>query len=138
MDSALSLQDAISTLPLAVRVWVTWLNIVVFGATAVFLVYRETRLIGIVFAALTAAMAFAVQLLYAEFGLVRLLGLPHLVLWGPFVIWLALRLRRGGLRTIPRIVAWILLASLVVSLLFDAADVLRWSLGDRGSLSVSG
>lgn len=134
MDSAPSLQEAIATLSPAVRAWLMWLNIIVVGAVATFLIYRETRWIGVALASLTAAMVVAMHMLYAQIGFVRLLGAPHLIFWGPFAIWLVLRLRQGGVRRIPAVVAWVLLASLAVSLAFDAIDVARWVSGERASM----
>jgi len=85
--------------------------------------------------AVTAAMVAAMMALYAAVGFVRLLGLPHLVFWTPLVVWLVVRLRAETPPPTPqRQALWLLVGSYVVSLGFDLADVIRYALGERGSL----
>lgn len=53
----------------------------------------------------------------------------------PLAVYLAMRLREGIVPALPRIVIWIFLASILVSLAFDYTDLLRWLLGERGAMT---
>jgi len=46
-----------------------------------------------------------------------------------------MRLREGIIPAPPRIVIWIFLASILVSLAFDYTDLLRWLLGEREAMT---
>lgn len=131
----MSFSDAVTTLPEALRLWVLWLTLMMIAAPAVALVFRATRGAGLVLLATNAAVALAMHLLYAEVGFVRLLGLPHVVIWTPLAVWLALRLRRPGTPGVPRAVLAVFLVSIVVSLVFDYADVIRWLAGDQAPMT---
>ncbi len=135
----MSFQDALATQPDWVRLWVLWLNIATLGALALCLAARATWAEAAAIFLANLAMVPSMLWLHAEVGFVRLLGLPHLVFWTPLLVWLALRLRRRA--EIPRLQRAGLLvyaATLAVSLAFDAADVLRYLLGERASLVPEG
>lgn len=71
--------------------------------------------------------------LYSQVGYVRLLGLPHVVLWTPLAFYLWQRRDRWQVRTTlggKWIVA--LFTIMVISLVMDYADVVRYLLGDHG------
>lgn len=64
-------------------------------------------------------------------GLSKVLALPHLVLWGPLVIILGVKLAGGGLTGAEW---WLALAVFVVngvSLFFDVYDTREWWRGNR-------
>ncbi|GMG84258.1 hypothetical protein LNKW23_34730 [Paralimibaculum aggregatum] len=129
----MGLADAIATLPDWVRLWVLWLNIATLGSFAVLALRRATWIEAAAILLANLAMVPVMRWLYAELGFVRLLGLPHLLFWTPLAIFLLLRLGRG----VPgpqRQVLWIYLASIGLSLAFDAADVIRYILGERASM----
>ena len=69
-------------------------------------------------------------------GYVRLLGLPHLIFWIPLVIYLILRVCRGTpIETPYRQVLYVLIGTLLISLAFDAQDVVRYLLGETDPLT---
>ena len=75
----------------------------------------------------------AMMWLYSQIGYVRLLGIVHIVLWTPLLVYLWKR--RDSWRVQETIAGkWVLLlfATITVSLLFDYADVVRYVAGDRG------
>jgi hypothetical protein len=134
----MTLADAIATQGDVLRFWVLWLSTVMLAAPLLLLVFRDTRRDGIVGLAAALAVMVSMQWLYTQVGFVRLLGLPHVVIWTPLALYLLVRLRGGRMPALARVVTWALLLSIVVSLAFDYIDVIRWLLGERGSLLPSG
>jgi len=74
--------------------------------------------------------AMLMSLLTARFGFTRILGLGH-VLWIPLLGWLAFRL--GEIPADDAFGVWIrgLMVVNTLSLVLDAADVIRYAAGDR-------
>lgn len=133
--AGMTLSESIQTLPDAIRIWVLWLSVAMVATPAILLVWRETRRDGLVVLLSTVAVVVLMQLLYAQLGFVRLLGLPHLVVWTPLAIYLVIRLRRGMGPRLPRLATLVFLASIGVSLAFDYADVIRYAAGERGPIA---
>lgn len=131
----MSFSDAVATMPALLRLWVLWLTIVMIAAPLILLAWQQTRRDGVVILAASVAVVVSMHWLYAQVGFVRLLGLPHVLIWTPLAVYLALRLREGIVPALPRIVIWIFLASILISLAFDYTDILRWLLGERGAMT---
>ncbi|HKL45683.1 MAG TPA: hypothetical protein VJ906_05525 [Roseovarius sp.] len=131
----MTFSDAVATLPAFLRLWVLWLTIVMIAVPLVLLAWRQTRRDGVVILAASVAVVVSMHWLYAQVGFVRLLGLPHVLIWTPLAVYLAMRLREGIVPAPPRIVIWIFLASILVSLAFDYTDLLRWLLGEREAMT---
>ncbi|MHA7828772.1 MAG: hypothetical protein ACX93P_14550 [Roseovarius sp.] len=131
----MTFSDAVATLPAFLRLWVLWLTIVMIAVPLVLLAWRQTRRDGVVILAASVAVVVSMHWLYAQVGFVRLLGLPHVLIWTPLAVYLAMRLREGIIPAPPRIVIWIFLASILVSLAFDYTDLLRWLLGEREAMT---
>lgn len=130
----MSFADAVATQGPVIRLWVLWLTVIMLATPAVLLFFRATRRDAVVVLTATLATIVSMQWLYGEMGFVRLLGLPHVVIWTPLAVYLVLRLIQGGLPALPRIAIKVFLASILVSLVFDYIDVIRWLLGERGSM----
>ncbi len=127
----MTLEEAIAQQPQWVQIW---LNILLLGAfilPAVLLIWRQTRVAGLVSLIVSATAAYGVVWLYDRMGYVKLLGLPHLFLWTPLVIYLVGQFRRDDLPQIPRVVLGAVIATLLISLAFDFSDVIRYILGER-------
>jgi hypothetical protein len=62
------------------------------------------------------------------------LGIVHVVLWTPLVVYLWGRAKNGEITLPFRLVIWLFVATLVVSLAFDYIDVARYLLGERDSM----
>ena len=130
----MTLNEAIATQPMAIRIWIGWLMIVMVSGTAILLAWKDTRKDGLVAAAATLANILMMRWLYEQVGYVRLLGLPHILAWTPLAAYLFLRLKQGGMPVIPRRFATAFLISITISLGFDYVDVARWLLGERAPL----
>lgn len=127
----MTFNEAMALQPMWVQLW---LNILFFGAFVLplaLLIWRETRLAGVVTVLASVAAAVSINWMYAQMGYVKLLGLPHLIFWGPVVVYLWRLQGRGHVRLWPRRIIWVVVAIICVSLAFDAVDVIRWLLGER-------
>lgn len=134
----MTLADAVATQGPVLRLWVLWLLVIMLAAPAVLLLFRNTRVDGVIGLAAAFAIMISMQWLYAQVGFVRLLALPHVAVWTPLAIYLFLRLRGGRMPAVAKAVTWLFLLSILVSLAFDYADMIRWFLGERGSLLPGG
>ncbi len=118
-------------LPQWVQVWINFLGAVIVVSTLAFLIRKETRLLGV---AMIVSMALVIPTMiwmHGQMGMVRLLGIVHVVFWTPLVIYMWKVLQSGEHGRIYTTILWITLATLSVSLAFDIADVIRWLLGER-------
>jgi hypothetical protein len=80
-------------------------------------------------------MSFAIIVTPLEqIGYVRLLGIVHVILWTPLFIYLFLRAKNGEMPLLCRLIIWMFVATLAVSLVFDYSDVVRYLLGERDSM----
>ena len=130
----MTLSEAIATQGPALRIWVAWMGVAMVATPVILLAYKDSRRDGIVAAGALVANLMFMQWLYGQVGYVRLLGLPHVMIWTPLAAYLWLRLRQGDLPRLPRIAATVFLITMLISLVFDYVDVARWLLGDRASL----
>lgn len=120
--------------PAPVRFWVWWMVLVLTAVPTVLIFRQDTRRIAVILA-LAGLLNLAFMLwLHAQVGFVRLLGLPHVLIWTPQVIWLAGLLRRGEPPGWPRAILAVLALTMVISLAFDYTDVIRYIAGDRAEL----
>ncbi len=127
----MTLEEAIAQQPQWVQIWLNILLLGAFVLPAVLLIWRQTRVAGIVSLIVSATAAYGVVWLYDRMGYVKLLGLPHLFLWTPLVIYLVGQFRRDDLPQIPRVLLGAVIATLLISLAFDFSDVIRYILGER-------
>ncbi len=126
----MTLQEAIVQQPMWVQWWLYWLVAGTLIAPLGLLIWRQARIAGIATILASLVGGFGVQLLFDRMGYVKLLGLPHIVLWTPLAIYLILLLRRA-LPTYARWLVWLILATILISLAFDYTDALRYLLGNR-------
>ncbi len=115
--------------PAWVEAWVYFMGVVFFLAVPFAFVRVEARWALVVMALSLPAMLG----LYATVGFVRLLGVVHVVLWTPLAFYLwrqrdAWRMRE----TLAGKWVALLFVTIVVSLAFDYADVIRYLAGERG------
>lgn len=119
----------LATAPLWVQYWVNFMGLAFAPAIPLAFKRVEARWALLVMALSIPAMAF----LHSMVGYVRLLGIVHVVIWTPFVIYLWRRRDRWRIReTLSGKWIALLFATMIVSLVFDYADVARWLLGERG------
>ena len=132
----MTLQDAVALQPPWLTWWLTWLTFGAFILPLALLIWRETRIAGLASIVAGVLAAVATSWLYDRFGYVKLLGLPHIVVWTPLVVYMVGVLRKPAL---PRYARWVLLVvvgTILISLAFDYTDLLRYALGNRAPLAV--
>jgi len=129
-----TLNDAIAAQPLWLQGWVM-VMVVVHALALVFIVHRtpagwrvrpEPIAILVAFVAAGALMTW----LFGQVGYVRLLGLAHLVFWGPVYVWILRRRRQIGAGSLfgKYVLLYLVIAGL--SLVVDTLDVVRYVIGD--------
>ena len=133
-----TLNDAIMTEPIWLQAWIGLLVIANLGTLA-FVMTKESgrwrfRLEAVAILASFFAAAALMTWMYDKFGYVRLLGLPHLIFWGPVLAWLIYRYRKGAF--VPPFSIYLIFYFVIAgtSLLIDAIDVIRYFSGDDGPL----
>ena len=118
-----------------VKLWLLWLNLVLWSAAF----FLEDPLGPYTLLSLIPAVVILLAIAHRYGGLVRLLGLGHLIPWVPLLIYAELRLSSSWVG--PRI-TWVdspsffiwaitLAVSLAICLAFDSVDVIRWYRGER-------
>ena len=120
--------------PTWVGIWLNFLLAGAFVAPLLLLIWKSSRKAGIVTLLSSVIAAFGVQYMFNAMGYVKLLGLPHLVLWVPTVVFLTAQQSRGDMTIWPRRIIWLIMTVICISLAFDIVDVVRWILGERAPL----
>lgn len=133
----MTLDQAIALQPLWVQYWlyVVILGIVVLPLTL--LIWKQTRLTALITIAASILAGLGVSKLYDQLGYVKLLGLPHIILWTPLVWYLWRQIKRKDMPEWPRRIMTLVLAVFVASLVFDYVDVARYVLGERAATLLS-
>lgn len=118
--------------------WVQlWLNVLLFGAFILPLtlfIWKQTRLAALLTLLASVAAGFTIMQMFENLGMVRLLGLPHVILWTPIVIFLIAVSRRESTPNIPKWILRVIALIITISLVFDYYDVIRYFLGDTASI----
>ncbi|ABD54542.1 hypothetical protein [Jannaschia sp. CCS1] len=131
----MSFEEALALQPTWVQIW---LNVLLFGAFILplsFLIWRQSRLAGAVTVVTSVVAGLAITWMYAQMGYVKLLGLPHVVLWTPLALFLWRQIRRVDMPVWPRRLMSVSLVIIGISLAFDYVDVARWVLGERAAMA---
>lgn len=128
-----TLNEAIMMQPTWLRAWLVLLVstnlaavLFVVGRRAGKWIFRVEALV--ILAAFFAAGAY-MNYLYAQYGYVRLLGLAHLVFWGPAYAWIWTRRELHPRTTLFG--KYLLLYFVIdgLSLIIDAVDLVRYFIG---------
>jgi len=127
----MTLEEAMALQPEWVMMWVYVLVAGAFVAPVVLLIWKASRKAGIITLVASLLAGFGVQMIFEAMGYVKLLGLPHLILWVPIVVFLMAQQARGDMPNWPRRIIWFITAIICISLVFDFIDVVRWILGER-------
>ena len=121
--------------PVWVQLWSLWMAAALAIAPLPLLLRRETRPDGLAAAAAALALAVAMPFWRAETGgYTRIVGLPHFAAWIPLLVWFYGRRRTLASTASTRVAVAILVATISVSLAFDAVDAIRYALGERDPL----
>ena len=130
----MTLEEAMALQPQWVVIWVYVLVAGAFVAPVVLLIWKASRKAGIITLIASLLAGYGVHMMFDAMGYVKLLGLPHLILWVPIVVFLMAQQARGDMPNWPRRIIWFIIAIICISLAFDFIDVVRWVLGERAPL----
>ena len=117
-----------------IRFWFYWLGYVIVATPVILAFSKATRRDALIVLLTNISVIVAMGWLYRQIGYVRLLGVVHVILWTPLFVYLFNRAKNGELTLAFRLVIWIFVATLAVSLAFDYVDVVRYLLGERDSM----
>jgi len=130
----MTMQEAIALQPAWIGMWLRVLLLCAFILPISLVIWKKTRIAGIITPLASFASAFATGQLYNAVGYVKLLGVPHIIFWTPLVIYLIALWRSDDLTKIPRIILSVVIGAILISLAFDYVDLARYILGDRTPL----
>jgi len=129
MELFTAFQQDMAAGPAWVVHWVNFMGVVFMLAIPFSVVRMEARIALVVFLLTAPAM----MALYAQVGYVRLLGVVHVILWTPLAYYLWKRRDKWRVReTIAGKWIFLLFVTIVISLIFDYTDVIRYAAGERG------
>ena len=130
----MTMQEAIALQPAWIGMWLRVLLLCAFILPVSLVIWKQTRLAGIVTPVASFASTFFTGMLYNQVGYVKLLGLPHIVFWTPLIFILFTVWRKPDLPKIPKVILSVVMGAILISLAFDYVDLLRYLLGDRTPL----
>ena len=135
MENQMPFNEAMFTLASGwVIVWLYWMSFAIIVTPTVLIFSKATRLDAVIVLLTNIAMLVGMGWVYEQIGYVRLLGIVHVILWTPLFVYLFLRAKNGEMPLLCRLVIWMFVATLAVSLVFDYTDVARYLLGERESM----
>lgn len=127
----MTFSEALAAQPAWLTIWFYWLAIGVFILPLALLIWRQTRVAAVSAVASNVFNAITVPWMYGTMGYVKLLGLPHIIVWTPLAWYLYSLIRRADMPVWPRRIMIVVLATLIGSLAFDYVDVARYLLGEQ-------
>ncbi len=110
--------------PMWVQIWVNILGTV--NVAAILFVYKS-RLSWIVLGAIVFSL-LAISWLHSEYGYVRLLGLPHIIVWTPMLLYFWKKVPKLEPSLLKKYL-YLLMGTNFISLVIDYVDVARYFLG---------
>jgi hypothetical protein len=123
-----------NSLPIGMLIWIRMLAVVNI-ASVFWLRHIQARWI---LAAIVFIIAINMPMLRAGTGLIKLLGVPHVIVWVPLIIYLAVQFRSGALDFQTRLGKWCVAVMMtnLVSVVFDIRDGFQYWMGDRDPMVV--
>jgi hypothetical protein len=125
----MTLSDAIAQQPLWVQYWLYILVFSILVLPLALLIWKQTWLAAVITIAAAFLAGLGVSKLFDHMGYVKLLGLPHIILWTPLAWYLFRQIKRDDMPTWPRRIMIVVLGVFLVSLAFDYVDVVRYIVG---------
>ena len=131
--SSADIQTQLDALPTLMRAWFGWLGLIVLLAPLSFVRRRQGR-IALIF---SAVFIPALLVIIHSSGITYVISWLHLLLWVPLLAYLAREVRVGRIAVASPLGVWTLITvcTLVVSLVFDLRDGIRWLAGERGIIN---
>ena len=134
MDAFQAFEGDVQKLPQWVQIWMDIIGFALFVSTVTLLIGAATRKLGLYVLATIVATVAIMVFMHAQMGMVRLLGIVHVVLWIPMVWVLWQRLRNDPPTKIYSAAIILLMVIASAALVFDINDVRRWLLGERAPI----
>ena len=127
----MTFEEALAAQPAWVGYWVNWLFVGAFILPFGLLVWKETRITGIITLVSSIAAGMGVMWMFEQMGYVKALGVPHILIWTPLAYYLFRQMQKPEMRVWPKRLIAVSLATILVSLVFDYVDAVRYLLGER-------
>ncbi|MCP5140531.1 MAG: hypothetical protein R3F27_04735 [Gammaproteobacteria bacterium] len=134
MNNTISFHDAMFSATGWILIWFYWLGMAMVVTPLALAFSKATRRDALIVLLTNIVVVVSMGWLYDQIGYVRLLGIVHVILWTPLLVYLVGRARNSEITLFFRLVIWLFVASLAVSLAFDYVDVARYLLGERASM----
>lgn len=134
MNNTVSFHDAMFSATGWILVWFYWLGLAMVITPVALAFSKATRRDALIVLLTNIVVVVTMGWLYEQIGYVRLLGIVHVIFWTPLFLYLIVRARNREITLPFRLVIWLFVASLAVSLAFDYVDVVRYLLGERASM----
>jgi hypothetical protein len=135
VENQMPFNEAMFTLATGwMTVWLYWMAFAIIVTPLVLVFSKATRLDAAIVLLTNIAMLVGMGWLYEQMGYVRLMGIVHVILWTPLLIYLFRRAKNGEMPLLCRLTMWMFAATLAVSLAFDYTDTARYLLGERDSM----
>lgn len=134
MNETISFHDAMFSATGWILIWFYWLGMAMVVTPLALAFSKATRRDALIVLLTNIVVVVSMGWLYDQIGYVRLLGIVHVILWTPLLVYLVGRARNSEITLFFRLVIWLFVASLAVSLAFDYVDVARYLLGERASM----
>jgi hypothetical protein len=131
--SLADIKAQLEALPILFEAWFFWMGLVILLMPFAFLRHRQGK-VTVIFAVVFMPVQF---ILLLATGISFAISFLHLILWGPLLYYLVRELKNRRVEFTSAIGIWSLVAvaTLVISLVFDLRDAIRWLAGERGILS---
>lgn len=129
--------DALVQQPMWVGLWLNWLVVGAFLLPLVLLAWRQSRVVGIIAVLASVISGVLINLMFLQLGHVKLLGLPHIIVWVPLLIYLNAQQKLPEMPVWPRRIIHVIMFTLVVSLAFDTIATMQYLLGDRTPVTIA-
>ena len=127
----MTLSQALETQPLWVQYWNYFMVFCIVLVPLSLLIWKQSRLAAVIVVAASLLAGVGVYRIFDALGYVKLLGLPHIIVWTPLVWFLFRQIKRNDMPVWPRRIMLVVMAVCLVSLMFDYVDVVRYVLGER-------
>jgi hypothetical protein len=130
-----TLSQALAAQPLWVQYWNYVMVFCIVVLPLSLLIWKQSRLSALIIIAAALLAGVGVFRIFDALGYVKLLGLPHVIVWTPLVWFLFRQIKRNDMPLWPRRIMLVVFSVFVVSLAFDYVDVVRYVLGERMALA---
>jgi hypothetical protein len=127
----MTFEELIALQPQWVQIWLNVLLVGAFILPLVLLIWKQSRIAAVITVIASGLAGFGVIQMFERMGYVKLLGLPHIILWTPLAWYLYRQIGREDMPQWPRRIMIVVMATILISLAFDYVDVARWLLGER-------